>query len=346
VTFSSGTVIVLASIAAWFVLVTLAALWLALRRARRWKEEITELKATKDRENLVAAIPEETSLRGLIRSHVDAAGLEEIPGPNVRYGEYTTFLQSLDHANEGSRTYLAIHLHRTARTLAMAPPPARTARALELGAYGYMASGLGCVGGYREVPCAYLGTAGQHISRPVLAAGKEIFRCEFHLFDAERDRFPYPDAHFDLILACEVLEHLARDPVHMLLECSRVLDDNGALLVTTPNTVSYTSVARALTASGNPQIYSVYGYEQSESPHVREYTPEELRDALAAAGFGVESLFTEIIEGCDANVWVAELLRRLDLPTTLRGEQIYCLARKKPGMPITRYPRFLYEQGP
>ena len=286
---------------------------------------------------------EPTSLRSLVRSHTDPPRLQEIPAPNERYDEFLGFLQSLDHATEGSREYLAIHLNRTARTLAAAPPPAATGRALELRAYGYMASALSCVAGYREVRCAYLGTPREPILRPVYSQGREIFVCHYDLFDAERDAFPYPDACFDLVLNCEIIEHLLRDPMHMLLECARVLADNGALLLTTPNVASYSSVARALTAAGNPQNYSLYPAAETESPHIREYTPGELRDAVAAAGFATECLFTEKYPGCDAGIWVAPLLQSLDLPTTLRGEQMYCLARKRPAAATNRYPAFLYE---
>jgi SAM-dependent methyltransferase len=379
---SAGISILIAAL-----LLIVAALWLSLKRMRRWKEQILHAIAVLEsnshqarmvmRDETVAmlddklrwelhegderlnreltpiredlrALREQMSLRALVASQAATPRLQETPAPNTRYGEYLDFLQSLDHATEGSRVYLSIHQHRTARTLAAVPPPANTGRALELGAYGFMASALGCVAGYREVRCSYLGAAGQNLSRPVPSRGKEIFRCEYDLFDAERDPFPYPDGHFDLVLACEIIEHLTRDPMHMLLECGRVLADGGTLLVTTPNVASHSSIARVLTASGNPQMYSQYAHPsgETESPHVREYTPGELRETVLAAGFVMEYLFTEKIDGCDADTWVAGLLRDLDLPDALRGEQIYCVARKRSGATITRYPSFLYEGRP
>ena len=35
------------------------------------------------------------------------------------------------------------------------------------------------------------------------------FVCQVDHFDAERDRFPYPDAHFDAVLVWDALEYLA-----------------------------------------------------------------------------------------------------------------------------------------
>jgi SAM-dependent methyltransferase len=352
------------------------ALWLALKRQRRWKEQILHsvaLLESNSHQDQIATrgetvaiaesgqqmlrelagirddlrlLRERGDLRDLVKKYAKCAWLEETPGPNQRYAEMVEFLQSLDHPNEASKEYLTIHLHRTARTLALAPPPLQTGRALELGSYMYMTPALGCVLGYREVRGAYIGSPGRSLTRAASSHGKVIFECETDLFNAEKDRYPYPDGHFDLVLACEILEHMSRDPMFLLLECARVLCEGGALVVTTPNVVSNTSVARTLTAVQNPQIYSLYPWVDTESPHVREYTPGELRDAITAAGLQIEYLFTEKIRGYDSDVWVQELLTQLDLPRTLRGEQLYCVARKRGNAGTVRYPKFLYEGQP
>jgi SAM-dependent methyltransferase len=353
--------------------VTIVALWLALKRLRRWKEQILHriaLQESNSHQDQIAAraeiaalaeqrvgaeltamredlrlLREQSGLRDLVKRYAEPAWLEAAPGPNERYTEYVEFLQRLDSPPEAVG-YRATHLHRMARTLALAPPPMHTGRALELGAYMFMTPALGCVLGYPEVRGAYLGEPGHINKSAAWSQGKVIFECETDLFNVEKDRFPYPDGHFDLVLACEIIEHLWRDPMFMLVECARVLCDGGALIVTTPNVTSCTSVARTLTADQNPQIYSLYPWAESESPHVREYTPRELRDAVTAAGFQIEVLFTEKISGYDADVWVLELLRQLDLPRALRGEQLYCLARKGGAAETVRRPAFLYEQGP
>src|SRR5260370_16552475 len=84
------------------------------------------------------------------------------------------------------------------------------------------------------------------------------FSCYVDHFDAEREGFPYPDEHFDLVIAAEIIEHLIYDPMHMLLEARRVLVDGGHLLLTTPNIWSITSVAKTLFAHDKPQIFFFY----------------------------------------------------------------------------------------
>ena len=282
-------------------------------------------------------------------SHVDREPDPEIQIPPAgRSDEIQAFLLSLDQRDEGARTYLRNHLRRVARTLTLTPPPFRTGRVLELGTYMHMAPVLSRVFGYSEVRGAYYGPLGKSESKAVSVQGQEVFRCTVDLFDAERDRFPYDDETFDLVLCCEMFEHMLHDPMHLLLEMNRVLADGGALILTTPNVASYTGVARVLEQSANPQIFSKYAdprgeFAETEIPHVREYTPQELREAVTCAGFEIESLFTEIIPGYDCDLWVKDFLTRNKYSTALRGEQTYCIARKRRGATITRYPHFLYD---
>jgi SAM-dependent methyltransferase len=267
--------------------------------------------------------------------------------PRDRAREIEAFLRSLDQADDGARVYLETHMARLVRTLTMVPPPGRTRRALELGAYMQMTPTLGCVFGY-DVRGAYYGPLGRVDRKSVSAGGKEVFRCELDLFDAERDVFPYADGSFDLVLCCELIEHLLHDPMHMLIEIRRVLGDGGRLVLTTPNIASYTAVARVLNRKEHPQLFSRYAdpkgeFRDTEIPHVREYTPDEVAETAVAAGFEVEYLFTEKIAGYESDLYFKELLEKMDYPTELRGEQTYLRARKREGARVVRYPGFLYE---
>jgi len=277
----------------------------------------------------------------------DAKRASDEPAPSRLQDEIAAFVRSIDQPNEGARNYLEIHVPRISRTLSFVPPPKTSGRVLELGAYMQMTPVLECVLGYKEVRGAYFGALGRTDDKSIFVGGKEVFRCKVDLFDAEKDVYPYPEGRFELVLACEIFEHMLHDPMHMLVECHRVLEENGLLLLTTPNVASYFAVAQVIQQAGNPQLYSKYTdprgeYAATEIPHVREYTPDELKQALEAAGFEIEHLFTEPIYIHGA-LWVDDFLKRNRLPTTHRGEQIFVLARKKSGKPINRYPTFLYD---
>jgi SAM-dependent methyltransferase len=283
----------------------------------------------------------------LSRLDTESIGEEVIP-PRRRYDEIVAFVRSVDQPDKDASWYLEVHVPRIGRTLGLVPPPNSSGRILEMGAYMQMTPALQCVLGYKEVRGAYYGPMGRIDEKSVSVGGKEVFRCSIDLFDAEKDRYPYADGHFETVLACEIFEHLLHDPMHMLLEIRRVLEEGGTLLLTTPNVASFTAVARALEQSGNPQLYSKYTdprgeYAATEIGHMREYTPKELREAVESAGFEIENLFTEVIPGYGTDIRMKAFLERNHYSSSYRGEQLYCIARKRSALPVTRYPAFLYE---
>ena len=182
-------------------------------------------------------------------------------------------LRAFEMPDAGAKAYLEKHIPRLARTLALTPAPQETGRVLELGCYMQITPLLERLCGYREVRGGYYGEPGKTDSK-AMHFTDGIFSCFVDHFDAERDRFPYPDQHFDLVMAAEIIEHLTYDPMHMLLEARRVLADNGYLLVTTPNVGSITSVAKTLDGHDNPQIFFLYKRPdpngEQEIGHVRE----------------------------------------------------------------------------
>lgn len=299
---------------------------------------------------LVASIRSRVGQLHRFLSRLDAPRDGGRKGPVPRLAaEIERFVRSLDMPGEEARNYLETHLGRIVLTLSITPPPAATKRVLELGAYMHMTPALECVLGYREVRGAYFGPLGRTDRKSAAVNGTTVFECLVDLFDAEKDAYPYEDGWFDCVLACEIFEHFLHDPMHMLFECRRVLAPGGRLVLTTPNVASFTAVARVLESSGNPQLYSKFAnprgeFADTEIPHVREYTPQELAEALRSAGFEIETLFTEVAPGYHAGGgWVEQFLNENGYSTDLRGEQIYCVARRAEGAVVDRYPAFLYD---
>jgi SAM-dependent methyltransferase len=122
------------------------------------------------------------------------------------------------------------------------------------------------------------------------ASGDSVERqYNSYLVNVERDRFPFDDDAFDVVLFCEVIEHLLMDPVAALQEISRVLRPGGRLVVTTPNVNRLDNVV-AMTAGVN--IYDPYSGYGPYGRHNREYNRDELTRLLRFAGFDVEAAFT------------------------------------------------------
>lgn len=254
-------------------------------------------------------------------------------------------LRDLPMPDDDARSYLAKHIPRLARTLALAPPPGPTGRVLELGCYMQITPLLERLCGYKEVRGAYYGPLGRTDRKTVQFPDGE-FSCMVDHFDAERDPFPYPDDYFDLVVAGEILEHMIYDPMHLLLESRRVLREGGAILITTPNVASVTSVAKVLDGSSNPQIFFLYTRPEPGTPpdigHMREYTASELRDVVKAAGFEITTLFTTHLDEYASHLPLLKLLEANGYSTELRGEQSWCVAVKNSELPITRFPYFIY----
>ena len=250
--------------------------------------------------------------------------------------------------DDGSRKYVETHLTRLEKTLSLVPPGGPHDRILEMGAYLQITPALRTKLGYGEVRGCYYGRAGQVQHKEISSNNGESFACEIDLFDAEKDRFPYPDEHFSSVLCCELIEHLVEDPMRMMAEINRVLKPGGHLVITTPNISSLRAIAAVLQGYA-PGFFPAYirppeNGEEPEARHNREYTPREIIRLLIDSGFEVVTVDTGEFrqEPKPEHEWVIHLLERYKMPTDLRGDGIYAVGRKT-GSVRERYPNWLYQ---
>jgi glycosyltransferase involved in cell wall biosynthesis/SAM-dependent methyltransferase len=240
--------------------------------------------------------------------------------------------------------YRQEHETRLIRTLQLTPRGEREDRILEMGCYLQITPLLQKVIGYGEVRGCYLGPGGQD-RRMVQSQDGDIFDCEIDLFDAELDPYPYSNGHFSTVLCCELLEHMQRDPMHVMSEIHRVLRPGGIVVLTTPNAVSIRAIS-AILRGGHPGFYTRYSNPAvAGSPrHAREYTPEEVSELLIDSGFVVVHLETGPYgEPAVIDMEIVKLLTHLKQPAKLREDCIYAVGRKAT-TPRNRYPAWLYEQ--
>ncbi|MDQ2900632.1 MAG: glycosyltransferase, partial [Acidobacteriota bacterium] len=275
-------------------------------------------------------------------------------------GEYAAFLDSVGHgtttvtvkyilgwaANEDARRYIETHRTRLLKTLEITPSGAPDQSALEMGAYLQITPALHTKLGYGYVRGCYYGKLGQADHRTVLSSEGERFECDIDHFDAEKDRFPYDDRSFNIVLCCELIEHLFQDPMHLMSEVNRILKPGGNLILTTPNIASERAVA-AILKGYHPGFFQAYikpsPAGEVDARHNREYTPGEIHRLLTASGFDIELLETGPFsqEPPGKFRWVQQLLDQHQLPTILRGDGIYVVGRKS-GKVQDRWPDWLY----
>lgn len=154
-------------------------------------------------------------------------------------------------------------------------------------------------------------------------------------FNLEKDPAPYPTASYDGALLMEVMEHFAVDPMFALAQINRILKLGGFLFLSTPNIACWRAI-QSLIHYRSPYLFGIYTRTGSTDRHNREYTVEEIRQMVTAAGFKVER-----IEGI--NVYEAsESVEPVGgIPSQNRGDTTFCLCRKD-GPVRDRYPSWLY----
>lgn len=175
----------------------------------------------------------------------------------------------------------------------------------------------------------------------------EPLEIDVHVFNIEKDPFPFAADAFDAVLCMEVLEHLGYSPSHMLAEAHRVLKPRGLFFLTVPNFINIKRTVHMILNVPTEFPYSGYGIY---GRHQREFAPDEVRRLLEANHYRLEALET-------ANVWptvresrlkglgnaVLNSVTRLPVPW-LANKREYILAAARPvGDAVAAYPAWLYE---
>jgi SAM-dependent methyltransferase len=138
----------------------------------------------------------------------------------------------------------------------------------------------------------------------------EHHELRFVNVNIEEHALPFEADAFDVVLYCEVLEHMTNDPWRTLIEVKRVLRSGGLLVLTTPNATRLENIARLVANENMYDPYSAYG---PYGRHNREYTQAELLRLLERCGFDCQTVYTADVhhnraqEFCDLRA-LAELL--------------------------------------
>jgi len=173
-----------------------------------------------------------------------------------------------------------------------------------------------------------------------------------HSFNIEEESFPFPDDHFDVVLFCEILEHLTADPVAALKEIRRVLKPGGRLILTTPNVNKLECVARMIAGANIYYPYTGYG---QYGRHNREYNVWEVCQLMRSCGFVMETIFTADTGPNSAGslVDLSKLSPMLVGREHTLGQYIFARAMalehseiKKPSFLYTGFPESEMEKGP
>ncbi|OHD64754.1 MAG: hypothetical protein A2176_10520 [Spirochaetes bacterium RBG_13_51_14] len=253
---------------------------------------------------------------------------------------------TMPHFDDSERSqYLNFSLDRFLKTLELFPRDIdENSRVLELGSSPYFMSLLIKKSRKCQLDFAnFFGKDRHAVNKELLTSEKynERHSFTFKHFNVEKDVFPYRNDSYDLVLFCEIIEHLTVDPVHSLVQINRILKDGGYVIITTPNVLRYENILKLILGENIHDHYSGYG---AYGRHNREYTPRELRRLIEGLGFRVVRLYTKVTGSIHIDAFSIKRFRGLIqlLTTRNRGSNIFLLAQKVSGADGT-YPRWLFE---
>ncbi len=173
---------------------------------------------------------------------------------------------------------------------------------------------------------------------------KCTYKLQEYAFNVEQDTWPLRHESLDLVIACEIVEHLAMDPMALFAGANRVLKPGGFFFVSTPNSASIQNILKlgrlmpaGLAQSFRRPISIARIYER----HNREYTPFTIGEMFMASGFKVEFMGTNSSFTVDnlgfSRAEVDALLAIIGTPE-LRCDTINVIGRKVGGI-VDRYPK-------
>jgi len=116
------------------------------------------------------------------------------------------------------------------------------------------------------------------------------YKINLKRVDITKEKLPYPDNEFDVIMFNNVIEHMQpADVFPVLKEINRVLKKQGILILETPNLFSLIHRVKA--------VFGIdFGYDLEEEnmknrgypSHIKEYSANELKTLLKNTGFAPE----------------------------------------------------------
>jgi SAM-dependent methyltransferase len=254
-----------------------------------------------------------------------------------------------DGDREEMKNYLQEHLLRFLYTYSLLPKG--EGGLLEIGSNPYYMSMI--IRNYTEYKlyCTnyFIGDSSSEDRVQYVINIKEKDKLEFKYkhFNVENSQFPYADNFFEVVLFCEVLEHLAKDPHRALLEIKRVLKPGGILILSTPNVARIENVIKILLGAN---IYDPYSKHGIYGRHNREYSRHELFLLLKHCGFEFEDAFTSDCnqpKGLDQKYLkkIKKLLKSEGNRLYDMGQHIFIRA-KSTGKAEVKKPSWLYNDYP
>jgi 2-polyprenyl-3-methyl-5-hydroxy-6-metoxy-1,4-benzoquinol methylase len=152
-----------------------------------------------------------------------------------------------------------------------------------------------------------------------------LFSIPFYHVDLNQTGIALQDS-YDAILLCEVMEHLVRMPLEVVIDLKNFLKPGGLIFVSTPNLLRLSNRLRLLQGR---KLFHDY-LPQTYHGHMREYTPEEVAFILQRAGLVEVGWTLKALPDINKSRWLQYAYKRLCLCNPRFSNSIFCWGRKLP----------------
>ncbi len=234
--------------------------------------------------------------------------------------------------------YHKVHEARIARTLQVLLDQSPRGRVLEIGTGSIIPLALKKLAPELEVHVTDFNLDEPESGPKYLELCGESMSVPAYRVDLEYTQIPVADETFDVVLCCEVIEHMEIDPMFLMSEINRVTSNNGILIVTTPNIVSSWGITKMVNGI-DPYFYMQYRHDREYHRHNYEYSIHSLVRVVKAAGFDGNAWTEDSFE--EPNYTDVNKLKSLGYPMHHVGDNIFTVARKV-GPVVDRHPAVIY----
>lgn len=223
---------------------------------------------------------EATAVRAVDAAIAELNDFQLLANPAMEAGYHGTYVAH--HRAEYVRTVRDVLRHR--------PPSAKHGtKVLEIGAFfGVVSIALASLG--YDVIAA---DVPEYIDLPEQSERYARFGVKTKGVRLEEFVLPFDDEQFEVVVMCEVLEHLNFNPLPLLKEINRIGAPGSIFYVSMPNATSiYHRVAVATGHAGGVQVSEFFeqldpGNSLIANGHWREYTAAETRQMLEPLGYRI-----------------------------------------------------------
>ncbi len=154
---------------------------------------------------------------------------------------------------------------------------------------------------------------------------------------------PYKDESFDMVIICEVFEHLNFNPLPILQEINRILKKAGHIYIATPNQPSIDNRLKLLLGKSihDPIQYFFDQLDASKniivSRHWKEYTMSELVEMIDRMGFDTVKNYYFSENGARNESKIQTIVRNFfHIIPTLRSSLVV-IGKKKENPPVYKF---------